>query len=65
MNAVLERMTGQELLLMRVLKGRKVEKAINAVLDRRAATGPRGRASEETLWAGRTFAMRNTTRLAA
>lgn len=62
---ILARMTGEELLLLRILGGDSAAAAISAELDRRAAPGRRGPRRSEPYWAGRNFAMRKSARLAA
>jgi len=62
---VLKHMTGEELLLVRILGGEKSRSVIEAELDRRAASGPPRDRHSEAYWAGRNHAMRRSARLAA
>ena len=65
MAGIVERMTGEELLVMRVFGDRRIVKAVNSELNRRARFGPAERTKTEQYWAGRTFANRHSARLAA
>ena len=55
MTAMLKRMTGEELLLMRVLYDQDVEVEINAELERRSSAGLSEAAVQRSAWRG--FAM--------
>ena len=63
--SILSRMSGEELLLLRILNGDSVRPAVDAELDRRGRFGPQGPAGSEDFWAGRTYAERHSARLAA
>ena len=65
MKGMLKRMTGEELLLARVLEGDKLAAVIDQELDRRAMSGAPSSSKAESFWAGRNFAMRKSARLAA
>ena len=65
MEAMLKRMTGEELLMARVLEGDKFAAVIDHELDRRARFAPSSWSRTEAFWAGRNFAMRKSARLAA
>jgi len=65
MEAMLKRMTGEELLLARILEGDKLVAVIDHELDRRATSGAPSSSKAEAWWAGRNFAMRKSARLAA
>ena len=65
MEAMLKRMTGEELLLARILEGDKLVAVIDHELDRRACLGAPSSSKIESFWAGRNFAMRKSARLAA
>ena len=58
---VLERMSGEELLLLRALDG--VAREIDAELDRRSLHGIAPAARRERFWAGRLFANRHSARV--
>jgi hypothetical protein len=62
---ILERLSGEELLLLRILGGENVRTAVEGELDRRAQAGPPRRRRSADYWAGRTFAARHSARLAA
>ena len=62
---VLKRMSGEEMLLLRILKGQAVRPEIETELDRRAHLGSTLRRKAEAYWAGRHPAMRHSARLAA
>jgi len=63
--AIMRRMTGEELLVMRIFGGQSVAAAISNELDRRATAGPPCQAKTEAYWAGRNFAGRHSARLVA
>ncbi len=65
MHEVLKRMSGEELLLLRILNGESVQAAIDLELDRRASGGPGRPGRIEEFWAGRNHAARRSARLAA
>jgi hypothetical protein len=54
---ILNRMTGEELLLMRILNGDSVLPAVEAELDRRAITGVTARTTTRNRQAGHTRVM--------
>ena len=63
---IAKQMSGEKLLLMRIFKGNRVGPMIKNELDRRALSNPMPRRKlTENNWAGRTFAMRRSARLAA
>ncbi len=62
---VLEKMLGEELLLLKILKGKSESSSIDAELDRRATSDAPLSCNPEDFWAGRTFAMRHSSRMAA
>ena len=62
-NAILERMMGEELPMFRILGGARA--SIEAELDRRALLSTSRRRNIRRFWAGRTFAIRHSARLAA
>lgn len=64
---ILKRMSGEELLLMRILKGDGVGPVVEDELKRRASSAgwTRRYRKDEAYWTGRTFAMRRSARLAA
>lgn len=63
---IVKRMSGEEMLLMRIFKSDRVGPVIENELDRRALSNPIPRRRwTENDWAGRTFAMRRSARLAA
>ena len=65
---IVKRMSGEEMLLMRIFKSDRVGPVIGNELDRKALSNPmpRRRRTEHN-WSGRTrtFAMRRSARLAA
>ena len=61
MSEILTRMTGQELLLLRILNGDGIAPVIEAELDRRATLAPPAAArSARTYGAGRAHAVRRS-----
>jgi len=60
MNEILTRMTGQELLLLRILNGDGIALSIEAELDRRATLAPAAARSARTYGAARAHAMRRS-----
>ena len=62
---ILEKMIGEELLLLKIFKGKRVSSFIDAELNRRAMTDAPLSPKPEDFWAGRTFAMRHSSRMAA
>lgn len=65
MTEMLKRLSGEELLLLRILNGDGVASAISAELDRKALGSPGRTARTERYWAGRNFASRHSARAAA
>ena len=61
-NAILGKMSGEELLMLRILNGRAAKAPVDAELDRRAHAGP-PRRSTRIDWSGRIFANRHPARL--
>ena len=62
---VLKRMSGEELLMMRIFDRKSNSGKIENELDRRAHFGGPEYSKTEDYWAGRTFAMRRMLRKAA
>ena len=64
MSEALRGMTGEELLVLRVLGGEGVAPAIDRELDRRARACPSRHVRGAVDWAARTHAIRHSARLA-
>lgn len=62
---ILRRMDGEELLLLKIFNGKSASSFIEAELDRRALLDTPLSHNSEDFWAGRNFAMRHSSRLAA
>lgn len=65
MSEIMKRMSGEELLLLRILGDESARAGIEAELDHRAMAGALRRYRTEQYWAGRNFAARHSARLAA
>lgn len=62
---MLNRMSGEELLVLRVLGEANIGAMIDAELDRRARSAPARSRRADQFWAGRNHAQRRSARLAA
>jgi hypothetical protein len=62
-NTLLRRMTGEELLVLRILQGEQSAAAISGELDRRARCYPARRMGRSVDWSSRIFAARQSARL--
>ena len=62
-NTLLRRMTGEELLVVRILQGNQSAAEISTELDRRAGFSPARRTGRAIDWSSRIFAARHSARL--
>ncbi len=62
---ILEKMIGEELLLLKIFNSNSASSSVDAELDRRAMPDSPLSNNSEDFWAGRNFAMRHSSRMAA